>query len=208
MPLPKVKRVLYNKNPLERVICQLRFPPILKIDSELPSNFQEAIREIFPSYQQKVEILQEITQIKGRNSPQELRQEIKKSTTIKNHNFATDDGIWQLNLTRTFLSITTTKYTKWEEFIKKIEKPIKALIESYNPPFFTRIGLRYVDIFDRTILGLDGIDWPDLISPNFLGLKSSPIKDDIVSCESKYEMKLDDEKSKLRIVTTFVENIK
>ena len=48
MPFPEATRVIYHKNPLTDVICQLRFPPILKIDSEIPSLFQDTIREQYP----------------------------------------------------------------------------------------------------------------------------------------------------------------
>lgn len=39
MSLPDVPRVLYAKAPLEQVICQLRFPTILKINLETPPEF-------------------------------------------------------------------------------------------------------------------------------------------------------------------------
>ena len=54
MPFPEVKRVIYKKNPLDRVICQLRFAPILKIDAEIPADFQEMIRADFPNYSEKM----------------------------------------------------------------------------------------------------------------------------------------------------------
>ncbi len=43
-PFSESPRVVYGKNPLEVVICQLRFPAILKISSESPVDFQEALR--------------------------------------------------------------------------------------------------------------------------------------------------------------------
>ena len=54
MPFPETsQKIIYKKNPLDRVICQLRFPPILKIDTELPDKFQESIRNDFPEFQEK-----------------------------------------------------------------------------------------------------------------------------------------------------------
>ncbi|MCH7755956.1 TIGR04255 family protein, partial [candidate division KSB1 bacterium] len=55
MPFPEVKRVIYKKNPLDRVICQLRFSPILKIDAEIPAEFQDMIRADFPNYSEKTD---------------------------------------------------------------------------------------------------------------------------------------------------------
>ena len=207
MPFPKAERVLYNKNPLERVICQLRFPPILRIDSEVPSDFQELIRDCFPFYRENIEILQELPIVGVSNFPSQVNQELKKPISSKNHNFYTSDGTCQLNLTRTFLSLTTTKYSRWEEFRKNLEVPINALVKVYRPPFFTRIGLRYIDIFDRSKLNLEKTPWNELLTPYFLGLLSSPMEEDLISCESKYEINLEDKESLLRVITTFVNKI-
>ena len=42
-------RCIYENNQLADVICQLRFPQILAIQANLPVQFQEAIRDEFPS---------------------------------------------------------------------------------------------------------------------------------------------------------------
>ena len=55
MTFPEVERIIYDNNPLDRVICQIRFPPILRIESELPTNFQEQIRRDFPEYEEKLD---------------------------------------------------------------------------------------------------------------------------------------------------------
>ena len=43
-------RTQYRKAPAHEVICQLRFPTILSINTVEPADFQEAIREDFPRY--------------------------------------------------------------------------------------------------------------------------------------------------------------
>src|SRR5262245_21970271 len=45
---PPSERVIYGKAPLSQVICQVRYPQILRIDSQPPADFQERIRRIFP----------------------------------------------------------------------------------------------------------------------------------------------------------------
>ena len=42
-------RCIYENNQLGEVICQLRFPEILAIGANLPVDFQEAIRGVFPN---------------------------------------------------------------------------------------------------------------------------------------------------------------
>ena len=41
-------RCIYRKNQLAEVVCQLRFPEILKIETAVPADFQEAIRDEYP----------------------------------------------------------------------------------------------------------------------------------------------------------------
>ena len=48
-------RCIYRSNQLAEVICQLRFPEILKIPTETPAAFQDAIREDFPRYARRME---------------------------------------------------------------------------------------------------------------------------------------------------------
>ena len=50
MIFPDTPRETYRHNPLKEVICQLRFPPILKITTASPAEFQEKIRSNFPLY--------------------------------------------------------------------------------------------------------------------------------------------------------------
>jgi uncharacterized protein (TIGR04255 family) len=60
MPFPDSPRAIYRMNPLDHVICQLRFPPILMIDSKPPNEFQDAIRKEYPLYYEGKEALTEI----------------------------------------------------------------------------------------------------------------------------------------------------
>jgi len=206
MPFPETQRVVYKRNPLQKVICQLRFPPVLRIDSEVPSTFQEAIRDGFPLYNEKVEIQQETAVGLQSQLPPELIKQLTKTSVNKNHEFSSEDGIWKINLTRTFHSISTSKYTRWEDFYGIFRPSVDALLDIYKPAFFTRIGLRYVDIFDRTKLALGDASWADLLKPGFIGLLSTAIGPDVKHSENVYEITLADKRSMLRIATSFVQN--
>ena len=152
MPFPKVKRVKYNKCPLENVICQLRFPPILQIDSQTPYMFQDKIRNQFPNYEEGVEVQQELNTNINWVTSEQIINPMAKISSNKNYIFFSEDDSWQINLTKNFLSVSTTKYVTWEDMIKKIKLPLNALLEIYKPAYFSRIGLRYVDVFCRSVL--------------------------------------------------------
>jgi len=205
MPFREVRRVIYKKNPLDRVICQLRFPPILKIDTEIPSEFQDKIRKDFPNFLEKPGIEVEIPQnIKGK-IPIEVLNQFFHRFANKNYEFSSEDGQWQVNLTRTFLAFASKKYERWEDFKSKLINSLMALIDVYNPSFFSRIGLRYIDVINRKVLGLGDVEWDELLQPYILGLLSSPdIKERIQNFESKYEINLLDDVSKVRLITRFV----
>jgi uncharacterized protein (TIGR04255 family) len=207
MPFPMINRVVYKKNPLEQVICQLRFPPILKIDSELPSEFQDIIREKYPIYEERLEVQHEFSGGFNFNSPIELVNPMSKVTSSKNHVFTSEDGEWQINLTRTFVSISTSKYRTWEDFKERFRKPLEALISVYAPPFFVRVGLRYIDVFCKDRLGLSGSNWSELIQPHFLGILASEVKEYVGEYNSVCEIKLDDGISSIRVNTSLVKSV-
>jgi len=204
MPFPEAKRVVYKKNPLINVICQLRYPPILRIDSEVPSQFQEAIRSDYPLYNERTEVQHEIAAGMKPQFPQEINVQLTRTGITKNHEFCSENGVWRINLTRTFLSISTSEYHRWEDFVQRFSSSSKKFLEIYNPPFFTRLGLRYVDIFDRSKLGLEDAHWTDLLQSYSLGLLSSSVSKEVKSCESVYEIKLSDSESIVRIATSLV----
>jgi uncharacterized protein (TIGR04255 family) len=210
MPFPMVERVIYNKNPLDSVICQLRFPPILRIETDILSKFQEVVFDWFPIYQENTEFQQEISAGIDIQFPDRIMNPISKVTSNKNHSFVSVDGNWTINLTRTFISIKTTKYIRWEDFWSKFEMPLDFFIKEYKPPFFTRLGLRYIDVFCRSGLGLDGIEWRDLINTPYLGLLSSGIEDvrkNVRESRNINEIKLEDDISRLKITTALVRSI-
>lgn len=207
MPFPEVKRVKYNKTPLENVICQLRFPPILEIDSQTPYLFQNKIREYFPIYEEKIEVQQEINAAINIAITDQIVNPMTKVSSNKNHEFVSEDGLWKINLTRTFLSVSTGAYSTWEDFVSRLTLPLDALNEIYQPAFFTRIGLRYVDVFCRSKFGLDECSWKELIQPQFLGILGSDIAENVKEMNSVYEIGCEDGEGIIRISAGLVRKI-
>jgi uncharacterized protein (TIGR04255 family) len=164
-------RCLYQSNQLAEVICQLRFPEILTIGANLPVDFQEAIRDAFPVYSLNKEML--APRISG--TPGNLN--IEKQAPINNYQFASADGVWRVNLTSKFISLACTRYTSWEEFAQKLDKPLAAFIKIYRPAYFERVGLRYLNFISRRDLDLENVPLSELIAPCYLG----PLAEDDVS---------------------------
>lgn len=161
-PFPESDRVIYDKNPLELVICQLRFPAILKISSEPPVDFQETLRKDYP-------LFREIPPLDiGTGLPPELSSIMSKLLPIpsaKAYEFSSDDGCWQVTLTQESLALSCKKYGRWEQFKDSLQPALTLLERIYEPSFFTRIGLRYRDVIARYRLGLKDLPWRELLSP-------------------------------------------
>lgn len=157
------KRCHYRHSPLAEVICQLRFPEILTIAANAPVEFQEAIRDIFPQYR----LQQDTPAPKITGSPGHFS--LENTPNVVNHQFASPDGVWRVNLTSRFISLTCSRYTCWEEFAHWLDRPLAAFIRIYQPAYFERVGLRYLNFFSRKELDLEGVPFSDLFAPCYLG---------------------------------------
>ena len=159
-------RCVYQNNQLGQVICQLRFPEILSIAASAPAAFQEAIRGDYPQYMAK----QEVQAPKLMGTPGNLQ--IQNQPTTVNYHFISDDGVWRVNLTSKFISLATSKYTCWEDFAARLDKPLATFISVYKPAYFERVGLRYINFISRRTLDLADEPFRELISTKYLGVLS------------------------------------
>ncbi|MBM3932797.1 MAG: TIGR04255 family protein [SAR202 cluster bacterium] len=202
MPFPTVKRVRYGKKPLKRVVCQLRFSPILRVDAEVPAPFQEHIKSGFPNLIDKSELTLDAPDGSQINLVSNMVR--LAPSLMKNYEFVSEDGRWKVNLTRTFMALSTEDYDSWERFKESLTLPLTALRAVYAPEYFTRVGLRYFDVFDKAALGLDEVPWSELLSPNVLGsLGSAQLADDVMASESRADIRLDLDNGMVRLQTRF-----
>ena len=172
------KRFVYEKNQLMEVSCQLRFPTILSIETKAPADFQDTVREAFPRY-----------------SVQEEKNQTPDGVQVThNHTFVSEDGGFKLNLTKGFISLSTMRYTSWEDFARTLDEPLGHFIDIYRPAFFERVGLRYVNGVSREKLELEGRRWNDLFQPQYLGVLDDDAVDEasVGKCAVDVEMKLDE----------------
>lgn len=206
MPFPESPRFTYKKNPLISVICQIKFPAILKIDTEIPSEFQEKIRSEFPIYKEIIETVSEFPTELSSIIPSEAKELLSKKA-INNFEFKSADEKWKINLTNNFLALTSLEYTRWENFRYHFEIPFKALLDVYNLNFFTRIGLRYIDVIKRSKIGLQKISWNELLQPYISGVLVAPGINEkfLLSTLTNLVIQLTDDKSRVRIVHGLVQ---
>ena len=69
----------------------------------------------------------------------------------------------------------------------------QAFIRLYKPAYFQRVGLRYVNIFSRARLGLEGARWAELFSPAYTApMQEAELPEDrFLNCACDLTLKLD-----------------
>ncbi len=172
-------RAVYRTPPAHEVICQLRFPTILSINNVEPADFQEEIRDTFPQYARR------------QDAPPPAAGQGQQPVT--NYHFLSEDGQWKLNLTKDFIALSTLRYPGWEEFAHHLDRPLAAFIRLYRPAYFQRVGLRYINIFSRQRLSLEGVPWRELLSPAYTGpLQAEDVREeDFLNWNCEMSLRLD-----------------
>ncbi len=169
MVFPDSERVIFSNNPLEQVICQLRFQPILSITAKEPAEFQELIRQRHPGYERILSAIPK--EIADLIALLPAAPSIPETTVFK---FLTDDKKTEIDLTRDFVAVATTNYVRWEDFASTIDLATHALESIYKPAFYTRIGLRYRNVIDRAKCGLTNVPYNELVKKSVAGLLDEP----------------------------------
>lgn len=157
---PAVEDVRLGRSPLKEVICQVRFPAILRIVQEQPVEFQERVRSRFPELKYQKGLVLESTPFQA-----------EKLTTRQEpvvFRFSSADGHTTVSLSAGFYAISTSAYTRWPDFADALEIVTEAVDELYKPSYAQRIGLRYVNHLTfantgtRSIKALWGVVRPTL----------------------------------------------
>lgn len=159
---PVTSRVFFRNSPLSEVVCALRFPPLLKIEGELPAKFQERVRSIFPLFERAANPM-------AQPLPPQVAQFFGPRLGGVAYQFMTENRNTTLTLQTDSIGLTTTEYRRWEDFRGQLQEPLRALIDIYQPSFFNRIGLRYTDAIIRSKLGLSERKWHELLRAEIAG---------------------------------------
>ncbi len=172
MPFPEFERCIYQNNPLASVICQLRFPPILRVETAQPAEFQDAVRtknarNSYPLYASRRDggVPAQIEPL----LPPEFGQLI---STV--HDFSSADGKWTISLNKHFVALSTKDYWRWEEFEAELAVILPILQRIYAPAFFTRVGLRYQNVIRPSGIKQEPNSWAKLLNGHILGVLAGP----------------------------------
>ncbi len=151
-----IDREEYPNSKLTNVSFEMRFYPLLEIDTMM-SSFQKEIRKDLPDFRVGQVVIQDLKGIQEK----------------KQYTFKSEGGDIALNITNYNLSIQHRQYSNYEsfkEFIEKIVKKFTTKFESLKELQF--IGLRYTNNFE---FDTDKVDLNKIVSYFNSGLDANRI---------------------------------
>ena len=148
---PDKPEIKLGKAPLTEVICQLKFPMLLRLSQDAPVDFQEVVRTRFPLLKVEQGVLVQFRGAAGSEKP--LTESLPKI-----YYFASADEQRELTLAPDFLALSFHTYTHWYEILENLKLGTQALIQLYQPPYSTRVGLRFVNQLTLNNTGCETLD--------------------------------------------------
>lgn len=169
-------------NQLDKVICQIAYEPWFSLDKEV-GDFQRSISDRYP--------------VSGMRSESDGVQ-LVDLPPVNNYSFSSADGRWTVNVTKTFVALSSSDYSTWEDFKERLDEIRKCHAAAFGIDRYTRVGLRYINAIRRSSLSADyaALPWSELISPFLLGTTPDHLSD-VVSHSSVTEMVVDDDTIRL-----------
>ena len=127
--------IALERAPVQEVICQVRFRPILAIVEKPPTIYQDKLRRKFPGYKIR----------RGLNLEGLQPSSVVAELTPNEYVFFTADETMETTLGLNFIALRTTAYSDWNAFRETMGDVHKAFGSIYQEVDVTRIGLRFVN---------------------------------------------------------------
>lgn len=140
MPIrfPRADEIRLANPPLAEVVCQVRFPPILRIAKEEPVDLQERVRRRFPQLD-----LEHKMRVKVPAPGSEASPEATLSPRI--YRFKNEEEDAFISLAPDFYALTSHNYSHWSRFVEDFGLVHGAVQEIYQPSNAKRVGLRFIN---------------------------------------------------------------
>lgn len=155
LTLPHVEPARFDKNFLRQAVCEFRFPTLFELEgTRPPPSFAKALRKDYPVYQ----------------ANDDLSVSVNGVDKAHVHVFTSLKPGWNVTLRAASVTLETTRYDSFENFQKRLKLLVKAAADVIDSEYFTRIGMRYINVIP---VGSDRVsDW---LNPDLVGLHSSEI---------------------------------
>lgn len=122
----------YKRNYLRQAVCELRFPTLMSLGGRIPPTaFANALRRDYPYTEQGTEFTVGAAEQSG---------------SSYFHVFKSSKMAWSATLKSNALVLETTRYTEYADLRARVLKLVTAAREVIDSDFFTRVGLRYINV--------------------------------------------------------------
>jgi uncharacterized protein (TIGR04255 family) len=169
------------RSPLVRVVAQVRFPGILKINNkESVALFQEEIRRAYPLFEQEI--------------GQQLHIEMTPGAPIMRQDpnvvwrFLDAERNWRVTLGTDTVSLEAENYSSRDEFVSRLNNILGAMQLIFDPRIVLRVGLRYINRINADDLSLIS----DLVPPDILGIAKPPLGNYLQHFVAEAQLKIEE----------------
>ena len=159
-----MKKLKLTKSPLITVLAQVKFSPVLKIESFVP-DIQEALRrDGYPRFEE--EMSQELKLVAGAEAVPQVRN-------LKRWIFSTPDKKHAATLTDHFVALETAQYDVFETFAEQFGKLLDLVEKKVDLTVCERVGLRYINLLRK----IDRSESYEHLRPEMRGLTQTNFPD-------------------------------
>ena len=185
LKLDDYEKVIFEKSPLNEVVCQLRFHQILKIAGTPPAEFQDQVRDTFPVFGEERGIQFGVAGTQPVITTPEPVWQLK-----------TPDELWAVSLNSSFVALKTFAYQDFDDFLKLALPVIAAFEAVYAPPFYVRVGLRYVNRWVLPKPPNGRVEWERYLNSHLAGMFSDTALEGAIA-EARHDVVLNADRGQI-----------
>lgn len=193
-------RIIFADNPLKVVAVQIRFPAEFRLgEAETLAGLQHRLRARYPM-PAATRTQMQVTLSVGPDGIAQSRQAVG----LGPRQFLSEDGDWVVGVGPEVVSLETTAYRTWDDFIGRWREVLEAIRDTQAPTHISRLGLRYVDEL-RNATARTIADWRRFLRPDLLGTAGGDLLADHVT-RTQERISLSVEDSGVTLQHGFVQN--
>jgi uncharacterized protein (TIGR04255 family) len=183
LELAEPPRLIFDHNPLQTVVVQVRFPAIFALEQPAGvASFQSRIRSDYPNAEGRAQQVSLLIGPGGAALPGSQQGPWR---------FLSDDGKWVAAIAPDFVSLETTEYKRFEEFAERAQRLFQAATDDLSLTRRGRIGLRYINHL-RHPEATAAADWRRFLDDNLLGAVGGELlSDHVIQALQQIELQLD-----------------
>lgn len=150
LSVPRQDPATFERNFIKTATCELRFPILLDLENRPPAKLASALRKEYPHYDKHANV--------------NVRPGAGPVETENLYVFSARGGSWSVTFKSSSIALETNQYSGFKEFSERLSDVLNKTDAVIDSDFFTRVGLRYINI-----LPVDQEDLKDWVNEALVG---------------------------------------